>query len=206
MARAGDDQRRSRAPLILPPAEVSEATLVHPPAARVFSARSRQNDPSHAARDRRVFIRGRRKARDRPRRCPAPDRTGPIWRSSAAVHSVMSAGRRSCTSVRSDDRMLGFLNRHELSECRPLRNLVLPNGFRVRFEDAEHFCRALACRRRADARVYCVSLPACICCSCWRARVKVDTVDVEAVRQRWLIRTIVVASRTTARVVAIKCR
>ena len=41
--------------------------------------------------------------------------------------------------VGGDDLMLGFLNRDELAEFGGLRDLAFPNGFRVRFEDAEHF-------------------------------------------------------------------
>src|SRR5262245_43247063 len=40
--------------------------------------------------------------------------------------------------VRGDDLMLAFLNRHELAECRRLRDLALPNRFRVWLKDAQH--------------------------------------------------------------------
>jgi len=105
---------------------------------RRFAARPGQDDASDAARHGRVFILGRGEAAIARGnvRCATKHRDVPIERGDPQRHV---RGPRRMDLVRSNDLMLGFLNRHELAEFRRLRDLPLPNGFGVRFEDAEDF-------------------------------------------------------------------
>jgi hypothetical protein len=96
---------------------------------RCLSPRARQDDPSHAAARRRLFIGSRRES--------AITR-GDVW--GAIKHREMPIQRRRPQRhigrpplvhvVGGNDLMLGFLNRDELAEFGGFRDLAFPNRFR----------------------------------------------------------------------------
>lgn len=105
---------------------------------RRFSSGPGQDDPPHPARQRCLFIFGRRK--------PTIPR-GQIGRAAEDHHVSIKRGRPQrhvgrpggMHLIGGDDLMLGFLNRDQLPEFGGLCDLALPNRFGMRFKDAEDF-------------------------------------------------------------------
>src|SRR5262245_16784967 len=134
-----------------PPLSATEPALPFVGAARWrLPSGSRQDDPPHTARERRLFILGGGKSairRGDMRR--ATEDLDVAIKCRRPQRHVRWSGRMD--RVSGDDLMLAFLNRHELAECRRLRDLALPNRFRVA-QRCSAPSRARACHRRAAAR------------------------------------------------------
>src|SRR5262249_54450976 len=121
-----------------PPLSASEPTLPFVCAScGCFPSGSRQDDATNTAHEGRLFISGRGKAAIRSGElwCAVKDLDVAIKARRPQRH-VRRSGRMD--RVRGDDLMLAFLNRHELAKLRRLRDLALPNRFRVGLEEAQH--------------------------------------------------------------------
>ena len=133
---------------------------------RCLPSSAEANHPSDAARERRVFVLGGRKATiaggDIWR--PAEDRDVPIERGRPQRH-IRRSGRMD--GIGRDDLMLALLDGDELAKLGGLRDLALPNRFGVGLKDAEDFVghvRVAAEQPRAGLVSTRVT-NGCICCS-----------------------------------------
>ena len=111
------------------------------PARGCFPAGPGQDDSSHPAGDRRVFVLGGRKSavagREVRRTIEDGDDGDPARASTASCRPAAAR----CTSYPVMILMLRFLDRHELPEFGRLRDFAFPNGFGVWLKDADHFVR-----------------------------------------------------------------